>query len=368
MRAAAVRTRSVVACAPCWEAVSTSITRPAPPASPEAVIGKNAPPAMPSIRAMIDWAMLACSAVRASRAMTNISEVPAATAQTTTTATATGEPNDTPKKSEPAMSSTPVATTPRTKLTIPLAATMRAGRIGIERSRASVPCWRSATSPSTPKPTVKSRKRPAWPATRAPVTLSCSFDGWPGARLTSGARATACWARDWRRSSATPAPAPAAAATAPACKRSSTPCTTERRMSPSMPAPSPSVTSTTAPSPRATAGPNPGGTTMARAASPDRAWALASSAESSRTVTSSPSTWERAATMGRARGSSAGAETATLTGSSSRPVAPPKIRLKTNMSARGTARAKIRTDRSRTRWRRSDIVMTHSGRMAWCTT
>src|SRR5665647_951325 len=41
---------------------------------------------------------------------------------------------------------------------------------------------------------------------------------------------------------------------------------------------------------------------------------------------------------------------------------PLRARLKTNIRARGTTRAKMITDLSRIRWRRSDAVMVHSWR------
>lgn len=57
--------------------------------------------------------MCACSAVRAMRATMNISDVPAATTQSTSTPTSSGEPNETSKNSDPAVSRTLMATTPR---------------------------------------------------------------------------------------------------------------------------------------------------------------------------------------------------------------------------------------------------------------
>src|SRR5690606_28117423 len=130
-------------------------------AHPVLLTGKNAPPAMPSTMARIDCAIPACSAVLATRTTMNISDVVAVTAQTMRTATAAGEPKATPNSRPPTASSTEVATTPRMKLTRALAKTMLVGFMGIERSRARVPCSRSASRPSTPKPTVKSRNRPA---------------------------------------------------------------------------------------------------------------------------------------------------------------------------------------------------------------
>ncbi len=67
--------------------------------------------------ATIDWAMLACSLVRATLAMTNISDVVAATTLRMSTATGSGEPKLTSKNRPPTVSSTEVATTPRMKLT-----------------------------------------------------------------------------------------------------------------------------------------------------------------------------------------------------------------------------------------------------------
>ena len=77
------------------------------------MIGKKAPADMPSTIARIDWEMLACSAVRATLAMMNINETPAATTQSTSATTARGEPNETSKNRLPTTSRTEVATTPR---------------------------------------------------------------------------------------------------------------------------------------------------------------------------------------------------------------------------------------------------------------
>ncbi len=106
------------------------------PKAPVPVIGKKAPPAMPSEIARIDWATPACSAVRASLATMNISDVLAVTTAAMSTPTTSTEPKPTSKRSAPAANSTAVATTPRMKLTNALAATIIPGFIGIEHSRA----------------------------------------------------------------------------------------------------------------------------------------------------------------------------------------------------------------------------------------
>src|SRR5699024_11161670 len=123
------------------------------PTSPVAVIGKNAPPDMPSTSAMIDCTMFACSAVRARRTTTNVSEVAASTAVSTRAATAGTAPKSTSNSSDPMVSSTPVATTPSTNAVSALAATIVDQRTGIDLSRTNVPSSRSAISPSTPNPT-----------------------------------------------------------------------------------------------------------------------------------------------------------------------------------------------------------------------
>src|SRR5699024_7190520 len=62
--------------------------------------------------------------------------------------------------------------------------------------------------------------------------------------------------------------------------------------------------------------------------------------------------------------SSGGAATATLTGSGSGSFSPPMIRFSTVMSASGTISAKMTTDLSRNRCRRSDAAMVTSCRIS----
>src|SRR5690606_25801483 len=73
------------------------------PTRPVALIWKKAPPLIPSTTATMDCAIPACSAVRATLVMMNMSDVVAATTRRISTPTATGAPKSTPSNStEPA--------------------------------------------------------------------------------------------------------------------------------------------------------------------------------------------------------------------------------------------------------------------------
>src|SRR5690625_3790492 len=239
---------------------------------------------------------------------------------------------------------------------------MSPGRMGIDRSRARVPCSRSLMSASTPKPTVNRRNRLACPATIVAPGSSCSDAVRPSTVVTAGAAWATCCPICPSSSGPRPSWVPAAAATVPAVIRSATPWTTEMRMSVSRPAPSPSTTSTVAPCPAVTAAPNPSGTTIPSWASPASARPCTSSAATSSTVTVSPSTSVSTPTRAWASSSSRSAEAATVTAPSSTCSISPKTRSRTNMSAIGTRMPKTRTERSRTRCRRSAATMVRSWR------
>src|SRR5690625_3556064 len=123
---------------------------------------------------------------------------------------------------------------------------MSPGRIGIDCSRARVPCSRSLMIASTPKPTVNRRNRPAWPATMVAPGSSCSEAVRPSTVVTTGGAWATSWARRPSAAGSRPSSAPAVAATVPAVMRSVTPRTTEMRMSVSRPAPPPSTMATVA--------------------------------------------------------------------------------------------------------------------------
>ncbi len=136
--------------------------------------------------------MLACSLVRATRTIRNITEVAAAETQTTRAPTASGEPKLASKRNPPTASSTALATTPRVRLTSAFEATIRHAGIGMERRRRSVPVSRSSSRLVTPKLTVNIRNRPVCPATSAAPESSCSSDASPSARVYAGPLEEAC--------------------------------------------------------------------------------------------------------------------------------------------------------------------------------
>src|SRR5690625_2859131 len=241
---------------------------------------------------------------------------------------------------------------------------MSPGRIGIDCSRARVPCSRSLMIASTPKPTVSRRRHTRWPRDWSSDVCSSDLAVRPSTVVTTGGAWATSWARRPSAAGSRPSSAPAVAATVPAVMRSVTPRTTEMRMSVSRPAPSPSTMSTVAPWPEVTAAPKPGGTTMPSCASPASARGRTSSAATRSTVTSSPSTSVSTPTRAWPSSSSPATAAATVTSPRSTCSMSPKTRSRTNMSAMGTTMPKTRTDRSRTRWRTSAAAMVRSWRMS----
>src|SRR5665647_3037441 len=199
-------------------------------------------------------------------------------------------------------------------------------------------------------------------ATRLAELLSCSLEVSPSVRVICGPAVAASSASTASCSGGRPSCAPAAAATVPAANRSRTACRTATTTELSSPAWSPSTTSTTVSRPLVTASLKASGTTMPIATSPDRTSSRTSSAGAVVWLTSTASEFRAASTSVAASWSPSGMATATSIVSRVTSSMPLRARLKTNIRARGTTRAKMITDLSRIRWRRSDAVMVHSWR------
>src|SRR5690625_236397 len=128
--------------------------------------------------------------------------------------------------------------------------------------------------------------------------------------------------------------------------------------------PLPWTTSTSGPAPARTDAPNPSGTMTPRSASSASTTEGICDASCRSMLTSG---WSRPAStvpMTSAISSSAGAANATVTGSGSGSSSPPIMKLRTVIRASGTTNAKMTTDLSRSRCRKSDAAMVTSCRIS----